>query len=560
MSAAPVERSYVRRAYRQLFELGRGGMARVYLAESLASGLRKLVVLKALNPNLSSDPEMREAFRREAELSAQMNHPNVVQVMEVVDDDETPVIVMEYLDGITLSSLLKNAGKELPLPLHLHILSQVLAGLHHFHELRDLDGAPLSPVHRDVSPQNIMVLHEGGVKVLDFGIAKVGAPTDHSTRTGIIKGKIQYMPPEQLLGRTALDRRADIFAVGVMLWEAAARRRLWQGSSEIELVRSLAAGAVPTLREHAPHVPDAIVQITERAMAVDCDRRFSSAHDMQSALERALVDLDWLARPRELSDFMARHFGARRSAQAAKLKAALRKATESPSTESVDAGSLPALEVEASFSASDARSAAAPGSLARRTDVEPLPVEAEPRDTSVAPRRRVRRRLAIVAASVICVVLAVFGMTRRQPSRTVVSTRAATPTMSLQVDALPRGALIFLDGKLLGSDHFSAELPARERKATLEVSAPGYLPQQKEINLMKDLELQIVLEREPAPLLGSTESGGLAVSPEGNVESSGTRARPSARKASSSGSKSSKCTPPYTFGTDGIKTYKPECF
>ncbi|MET0791456.1 MAG: serine/threonine-protein kinase, partial [Polyangiaceae bacterium] len=178
----------VRRAYRQLFELGRGGMARVYLAESLASGLRKPVVLKVLNPLLSADTEVRAAFRREAELSAQMNHPNVVQVMEVVETPESAVIVMEHLEGKALSALLKEAGKHLSLALHMHILTQVLAGLHHFHELRDLEGTPLHPVHRDVSPQNVMVLHDGPVKVLDFGIAKINAPSAQGTRTGIIKG------------------------------------------------------------------------------------------------------------------------------------------------------------------------------------------------------------------------------------------------------------------------------------------------------------------------------------------------------------------------------------
>ena len=152
MNGVAFDQTDPRRAYRQLFELGRGGMAKVYLAESLASGIRKLVVLKVLNPELSANAEMRALFRREAELAAQMNHPNVVQVMEVVEYRESPFIVMEYLDGAPLSTIIKRAGQQLSLALHLQILCQVLRGLHHFHELRDLDGSPLNGVHRDVSP------------------------------------------------------------------------------------------------------------------------------------------------------------------------------------------------------------------------------------------------------------------------------------------------------------------------------------------------------------------------------------------------------------------------
>ncbi|HET9931179.1 MAG TPA: serine/threonine-protein kinase [Polyangiaceae bacterium] len=557
-AAAIVERSHVRRAYRRLFELGRGGMARVYLAESLASGVRKLVVLKALNPNLSADPEMREAFRREAELSAQMNHPNVVQVMEVVEHAQTPIIVMEYLDGVTLSSLLKRARKDLPLALHLNILSQVLAGLHHFHELRDLEGAPLEAVHRDVSPQNIMVLHEGGVKVLDFGIAKVSAPSDHATRTGIIKGKIQYMPPEQLLGRTKLDRRADVFAVGVMLWEAAAGRRLWKGSTEIELVRNLASGAVPSLREHAPHVPDPIVQVAERAMEIDCARRFATAKDMQAALDRALTDLGWFVRPRELADFMARHFGASRAEQEQKIKQALLQASESPPpADGLEAASLPALEIEPS-----AFGTVAPlGSPEARVESAPPTQGALDASATHLRRRNVRRSVA-TAALIACFALALLGLTRNRPSAApVVSTRSATTTVSLQVDALPHGAQIYLDGALLGSDHFAGSQPVRDHKAVLEVSAPGHLSERKEISLRKDIDLQIVLRPDPAANSETVKPDSTMPAPDGSSASPRTRTRNGGRPSSkSSGNGSAKCTPPYTLGPDGIKTYKPECF
>ena len=169
------------RGYRRLIELGRGGMSRVHLAERVALGVRKLVVLKVLNPELAVDPDLRGAFRREAELSARLNHPNVVQVLEVFESALAPVIVMEHLDGVSLAAVLKHWRAEFPLPLSLHVLCQVLAGLHYAHALRDLSGEPLGLIHRDVSPHNVMVTYDGQVKLIDFGIAKL-ARSEHRTR------------------------------------------------------------------------------------------------------------------------------------------------------------------------------------------------------------------------------------------------------------------------------------------------------------------------------------------------------------------------------------------
>src|SRR6478752_1360809 len=324
MSVAAFDQTDPRRAYRQLFELGRGGMAKVYLAESLASGIKKLVVLKVLNPELSSNPEMRTLFRREAELAAQMNHPNVVQVMEVVEDRESPFIVMEFLDGASLSTLIRCAGKQLSLSLQLQIVCQVLSGLHHFHELRDLDGSALNGVHRDVSPQNIMILHDGPVKVLDFSIAKISAADVQATRSGIIKGRIQYMPPEQILGASTIDRRADLFALGVMLWEAVARRRMWEGKSEVELYRALANGVLPNLREFAPGTPESIVRIVQQATAIDPEHRFANALDMLLAIEEASAKEGLVTHSHELAAFMTAHFGEARQEEQLQIKAALR--------------------------------------------------------------------------------------------------------------------------------------------------------------------------------------------------------------------------------------------
>jgi eukaryotic-like serine/threonine-protein kinase len=297
-------------SYRPLLELGRGGMAKVYLAEKTTRGLRKLVVLKVLEPSLASDQEMRTAFRREAELCARLNHPNIVQVFEVLDDIAAPMMVMEYVEGVSLSQILSRTDGRLPLRLHVHVVMQVLAGLQYFHELKDSAGKPQLAVHRDVSPQNILVMHEGAVKVLDFGIAKVrDAASADATQAGIIKGKLSYMPAEQVAGDTSIDRRADLFAVGVLLWEAFARRRMWQGWQQSDVVKALVAGQIPPIRDVCPWITPAWEAIISRGTAGKREDRFETALDMQIAIEECMSEVGGPVAQRELASFMMTEFG-----------------------------------------------------------------------------------------------------------------------------------------------------------------------------------------------------------------------------------------------------------
>jgi len=555
-------------AYRRLFELGRGGMARVYLAESVVSGIRKLVVLKVLNPECCADPEMRALFQREAELSAQMNHPNVVQVMAVVEYGNTPVIVMEYLDGTPLSLLLSTAGKRLPLPLQMHVLSQVLAGLHHFHELRDLDGAPLNAVHRDVSPQNVMVLHDGPVKVLDFGIAKINATDNQVTRTGTIKGKLHYMPPEQLFGESGVDRRADIFAVGVMLWEAVADRRMWEGKSEVELLRSLATGALPKLRDYAPDVPDAVVEIVECATDFDRDRRYATALEMQMAIERALAQQGWLVRSRELADFMSQHFGERRRAEELKIKSALRTLRDQSH-----------VNLERSLVTATAANVPSAGSLFGPGKSAPPPELASATvrvsDSPVSHTLRVAtRRWGWLLIAAVWSILA-GGWTIR---RFAADEERAAETVAFEVEVLPDGADILLNGKSLGKNHYAGRQPLTASTALLEVRAPGYLSERKQLTFSKNIALQFSLKPEAsavpaeasaAAAVPSSHESIAGAAPSSNVRvtaspparvpvQNGFRPTPRAKVFSPSAARG--CNPPYTFTANGVKKYRPECF
>lgn len=547
MSVVAIDQTDPRRAYRQLFELGRGGMAKVYLAESLASGIRKLVVLKVLNPELSANAEMRALFRREAELAAQMNHPNVVQVMEVVEYRESPFIVMEYLDGAPLSTIIRRAGKELSLALFLQILCQVLRGLHHFHELKDLDGSPLNGVHRDVSPQNIMVLHDGPVKVLDFGIAKISATDVQATRSGIIKGRIQYMPPEQIMGASSIDRRADLFALGVILWEAVAGRRMWEGKSEVELFRSLATGVLPNLRVAAPSAPESILRIVERSVAIEPENRFDNALEMLAAIEDASAKEGLLTRSHELAAFMAEHFGEARQEEQLQIKAALRG--------ELDSGALEPTGARQRFFPAN------PSGESARVTAEPMELQELQNSRTFRVQRRGWGLAAGVAALAALTLVGAWALRAPPPPAASAVEPSPPKAIMFEVQALPKGAEILLDGKLLGTDHFSGPQPLVDRKVALEVRASGHLSERKEVVLTRDMSLQIVLAPDPALTAASPSAAAAVDSSAANsrLHTPGT-ARATNKPATVAGNRSAKCNPPYVFASDGVKTYKPECF
>ena len=214
--------------YRLIACLGHGGMADVHLAVSVAEATRfqKLLVVKLLKPELGAEPEFIEMFLDEARLAARLNHPNVVHTLEVAQDRGRYFIAMEYLEGQPLNRILRSAEamSGLDMATRLTLLLRALAGLDYAHELVDYDGTPLNVVHRDVSPGNILVGYDGQIKITDFGIAKARDSTIE-TRVGVFKGKTSYMAPEQAKPGS-VDRRADVYSAGVILWELIVGRRM----------------------------------------------------------------------------------------------------------------------------------------------------------------------------------------------------------------------------------------------------------------------------------------------------------------------------------------------
>ncbi len=326
--------------YRLIAELGHGGMARAYLALAQGpQGFNKLVVIKQMREEMSNEPDHLAMFLDEARLAARLNHPNVVQTNEVFEERRRYFICMEYLEGQPLKRILQRAGRGgLPLGFHLRILSEALAGLHDAHELADYDGTPLQVVHRDATPSNLFVTYAGQVKVVDFGIAKVlGQSTE--TRTGVIKGKIVYMAPEQARSEP-VDRRADVFSVGVMMWEALAGRRLFEGLCNVSIIQRLIGGQIQSPRSVCPTVDEGLAAVCMKALAYDRGDRYGTAADFQTAIDQALDAAGDRSSLRDAGKLISQLFERDRAAIHALVEAALsshrdpRRSSEPPLVDS----------------------------------------------------------------------------------------------------------------------------------------------------------------------------------------------------------------------------------
>jgi serine/threonine-protein kinase len=273
--------------YELIARLAVGGMAEVYLARhGELSGFKTLVVVKKVLPHLAENPEFISMFLDEARIASLLDHPNVVRIVEVGRAESDYFLAMELVQGKPLSSLIRRAHeRQEPIEPKLAalIMAQAAAGLHHAHGVSDAEGHPLGLVHRDVSPKNILVSFEGGVKVIDFGIARAMGRISH-TNTGGMKGTAGYMAPEQAKSEP-IDRRADVFACGVVLWETLTNRRLFRKDNDLATMRALIYDAVPRPSTLAK-VPAALEQITMKALSRDPEMRYQTALEMALALER----------------------------------------------------------------------------------------------------------------------------------------------------------------------------------------------------------------------------------------------------------------------------------
>jgi eukaryotic-like serine/threonine-protein kinase len=525
MSETPPDEGSGSGKYRTLFELGQGGTANVSLAVARGpEGFRKLFVVKRLRAAYAQDPDFRAMFMTEARLSARLNHPHVVRVYEVLEPEATPTILMEYIEGQTLDAVL-DLPERLPLELHLRILADVLSGLHYSHELLDLEHAPLNVVHRDVSPHNVMVSYEGVVKVLDFGIAQLSGTTVETAR-GVIKGKLRYMPPEQIGGQD-VDRRADVFAVGVMLWEALSGSKLWKGLSDARIMKRVLAGDIPPPQDLSGEIPPELAAICVRALAPDREQRFQTALELELALEDYLAQRSHDASARELGRFMVQRF--------AEVRAGVEQRIENEMGRGESSRPPMGWPVARGFTPTRTGYAAS-----RSSPGEP-------------PRSRLWiGALACVALGVLIILWGlherpelVSGATSNQ-----LAVGGASRNVGISIEARPANAELSIDGVPVSNPY----VVQRSRDASrhrLRISAPGYAPEEAELTF--DVDVRVFRALSPLPI------SAVAV---GGAPGSTLKLRPQARATapvSSSAPVAPTCDPAYFFDARGIKKFKPEC-
>ncbi len=275
--------------YEKIAEIASGGMATVYLGRALgAAGFERLVAIKEMHRHIASEDEFVEMFHDEARLAARIHHPNVVATLDVGSDEEGLFLVMEFIEGPTLGQMLKHLHRQrhkMPLDIALRIFLDALEGLHAAHELTGEGGAPLNLVHRDVSPQNVLVSTDGIAKLTDFGVARAESRLT-MTKAGNIKGKVPYMAPEQATARS-VDRRTDVFAAGSVLWEMLAGKRLIKADSEVAMIFQVTEVLADSPRIERPEIPEPIAAACLRALEKDANARFATAADFAEALELA---------------------------------------------------------------------------------------------------------------------------------------------------------------------------------------------------------------------------------------------------------------------------------
>lgn len=310
--------------YRVITELGAGGMGVVLLALREAAQGWRPVALKVLHGHLAHDHDAVAGLVDEARIASRLHHPNVVRVLDVEVTDGATVLVLDYVEGATLSALLRGLrakGEEMPVPIVRRILVDALSGLHAAHELRAPDGELLGVVHRDVSPQNVLVGADGTARVTDFGIALSIGRVAFTRESGAVKGKLGYLSPEQVY-RKAVDRRADVFAAGCVAWECLVGRQLFQGASEGETLAMVVREPIDPPSAHRFDVPLELDEICLRALERNADRRFATAEELAGALAREGP----LGSRDEVRALVEREFGAPLAARRDRLTAALAEA------------------------------------------------------------------------------------------------------------------------------------------------------------------------------------------------------------------------------------------
>jgi serine/threonine protein kinase len=513
--------------YELLRKIASGGMGQVFLAREHGTGFERLVVLKLILPHLAEDDEFLSMFLDEAGLVARLTHPNLITILDLTEIEGRHCLAMEYVQGDDVRRLDKFSraqGKPLPVGLILRVIADAAAGLHYAHQARDAQGKPLRLVHRDVSPQNILVGFDGGVKVIDFGVAKA-ATSSQNTATGVLKGKYPYMSPEQASGQS-IDARSDLFALGIVMWELLTGKRLFKGESDMMTLRLVKDCQVPRPSQLNPRLPPGLDEILLKALAPTPEGRFPDCGAFRLALEDYALNLRLPASSAHLSAHLREVYAERIATEAdpAKLDQLAEDAdldSRSNSSLSGVPGGPGAPRSAASRAVPRASQGPVPSTRSRQAAAVP-PAREKTRGTAALDRPDARRvpwmPVAVAGAGLLVAGAALVFLrgpnaaeatpVQPHPQPVTVTQPAQPPTpeparpVELPVISEPPGATVSIDGETLGKTPTKLTLQPGTSSVEVTLALSGYEPVTRRVSAT-DSELSLALR----PQGGKPSSG-----------------------------------------------------
>ena len=424
--------------YELLLPIAKGGMAQVWAARLHGTrGFQKVVAIKTILSGAIDDARMEAMFLVEAELASQIHHPNVVGTIDLGEHDGVLYLVMEWVDGESLNVLMSKAASQggVPLAIGVNLIGQACQGLYAAHTLRDDQGELLGVVHRDVSPQNLLVTFSGTAKLVDFGIAKATSQASGSTEAGEVKGKFAYMAPEQVRAQ-AVDARTDLFALGILLYQITTGKHPFRGSNPAETLQNICDERGPTPPSaFLPEYPAELESVVLKALAKDPEERFSSANEMLTALERAMPGPLEASFDVQVAEYLKQLFGTR----AAERRTALRVAQERVDQQRAESASQISLGTLRTI-AIDQVDGTGP-SLTPARNITPLPARNSPMPTTVpVPRGRSKQAfvamagaLAVVSGALVLKLSAPSGNAAKAAGVSMVPLEAILPSAPKEV-------------------------------------------------------------------------------------------------------------------------------
>lgn len=484
--------------YELLGELAVGGMAEILLGRLVGpGGFERPVVIKRILPHLARQKAFFDMFLDEARIAASIRHHNVVHVQELVHEGDELFLVMEYLEGESVAGLarrLVNRAEPLPMALGGYIVAEACAGLHASHELLAPGGAKQNLVHRDVTPQNVFVTYDGQVKILDYGIAKAA---DGSSRTeaGQVKGKFEYMSPEQCKGEP-LDRRSDIFALGILLYELTTGRRLFKSATPLEAVKAICRDSIVPPSRLVDDYPRALEQVCLRALSASREDRYPTSAEMRRAILACMRATQPVEEPGEQLATLMRSLFVDRLEEKAQM---LRQLSVGSDVSHIPAGEVDQGVEPPGIPAKVTTVWQAELSMARSSGATPL---------AQGPVRRfwARAALAVVSAGLAAAVVTIAARAswpRRPPPSAIPApvvtagpafeaSDAAPLAVTIHIETRPPGATVWLDGERKGTTPIDLRLPHDERPLRLELRSAGYASATE--RLVADVDQKIYVE------------------------------------------------------------------